>query len=447
MPCQLTLLLACSACLFGEENRARRPNVVLLIIDTLRADRLGCYGFPEQTSPELDEYARSGVQLDNVLAQCSWTRPSIGSMLTARYPRSIGLYQDGVPEQLRDGFTTLAEVLRANGYHTFGITANPGINSFFNFDQGFDSYIDSDVVWERMKAWDPDKRAYQPDAVRLPDSRTVFDAALRAARESRRRPIYIQINVMEVHEGWRLIRPEFKNRFAGRDHHWYLEAVRQVSFDAGRFISELLALPGLRDTLFVVTSDHGQGLADHPNLANSRDHGYLLYRSQLSVPLIFLHPGSGLRSRRLQEPVRLMDLMPTILDYLGIPAPSDVDGKSFLKLLRGEEPGAARPGPFVAETRFRDSNKIALYADGWEYIENRDGQDGAKRYELQRAGVHENGELTDRGDDNREVVSRMRAALESWERAHPEVAVSLAPAKPRKGEHEQLKALGYVGGR
>ena len=122
------------------------PNVVLIIIDTLRADKLGCYRSPlKDISPEIDEMAKHGVLFENAFSQCSWTRPSIGSLVTARYPRSIGIFKEKF-DMLQKADFTLAEILQQNGYRTFGITANPNINRLFNFHQGFDEYRDTNVV-------------------------------------------------------------------------------------------------------------------------------------------------------------------------------------------------------------------------------------------------------------------------------------------------------------
>ncbi|MBI4878373.1 MAG: sulfatase-like hydrolase/transferase [Planctomycetes bacterium] len=119
-----------------------RPNVVLVIADTLRADALGAYGNRLAASPELDAIAAAGVLCERVVAPCSWTRPSIGALLTGQYPRTLGLYEEE-DEILKESCRTLADRLRDLGYATYGATANPMINAAFHFDQGFDVYLDS----------------------------------------------------------------------------------------------------------------------------------------------------------------------------------------------------------------------------------------------------------------------------------------------------------------
>ena len=114
-----------------------KPNIVLIIIDTLRADMLGAYGFPLPTSPELDSFSREGVRFSRVVTPNTWTRPSHGALLTSLHPRTLGLYQEK-GEILANRFVTLAETLQNDGYFTVGATANPNINSAFNFQQGFD---------------------------------------------------------------------------------------------------------------------------------------------------------------------------------------------------------------------------------------------------------------------------------------------------------------------
>jgi arylsulfatase A-like enzyme len=442
----------------GFRDVSGRPNVVLIIIDTLRADALGCYNRSvSDLSPEIDLLARGGVQFTDVTAQSSWTRPSIGSMLTSLHPRSIGLYRQR-NDILDDRFVTLAEVLRRNGYETVGITANPNINRTFHFDQGFGTYIDSAVVFDWMTP-EPGQVVAGRNA-RLPGSREVLRTMLeRARRRQASTPVYMQVDLMDVHEGWRLVRPEFKidYRVRGDASRGYWDAVRQVSYDVGRFVDEIRSIPGWANTLFVLTSDHGQGLGDHPAVPDSWGHGLLLYESQVKVPLILHHPPTEttlwdrwigrrhpLRPGRVETPVRLLDVTPTILDYLGIAPPLQVEGRSLLPVIRGDDSLPDLPPFFVTETRFQGSHAIAVYSREWTYIENRVLREGVAERELQPVGAAENGRLTDSLDAHHDVARQMKSYLEAWESLHQEVK-SIQPTQgPSASEVEILKSLGYL---
>jgi arylsulfatase A-like enzyme len=447
--------------------RAPRPNVVLIIVDTLRADALGAYDpAAAGITPELDALAARGVRFSQVTAQCSWTRPSIGSLLTSRYPRTLGLYRESF-DVLPDSAVTLAEVLRANGYETAGITANPNINSVFRFDQGFDRHVDSTVVWDFMPPG-PGQRTRSRRA-RLLDSQTVLGEMLEHARarvaEGGRAPVYMQITLMDVHEGRWLVRPEFRQNDHGRFGlpRGYWDAVRQVSHDIGEFVRALESLPGWGDALFVITSDHGQGLDDHPDVDRSGYHGLLLYGSQIDVPLILYqsppddsYPLAGLLSRvrgqlpqlprgAIETPVRLLDLAPTILDYVGVDPPADMEGRSLLRLvMEGGDLDPGLPGFFVSETRFRGADKIAARTPEWTYIENRDGHEGVNARELQPRGIRENGRLTDRIGDEPAIASELETLLRRWERNHLARPAEQPSEDVSQDELEQLRAMGYV---
>jgi arylsulfatase A-like enzyme len=421
-----------------------RCNLVLVIIDTLRSDVLGCYGFGLGTSPELDALAQQGVRFSHVVAQCSWTRPSIASMLTSRYPRSLGLYKEK-DEILNDSFVTLAEVLQSQGYLTFGITANPVINSVFNMHQGFDTHIDSNIIFSWMR---PEAGKVTAREHRLLSSKEIFDIVLSKVDPNPPSPNYLQITIMEMHEYWRvkygLTRPEFQQLFPDSPIKRYLQALRQVSTDIDAFVKALTALPGWGNTLFVFTSDHGQGLNNHPAVPNSGAHGRLLYESQVMVPLIFYHSKGGLNPQTIDRRVRLLDLMPTILDFLDAPPPGGMDGVSLMPLLETPEGPVDLPDMFVTETEFRTFNKIAVYAPEWKYIENRDGHPNLNPRELQPVGIKENGIKTDQIDKQPQVAAALQELLKTWEQRYPKV-----PATPRtkdlsETEVEQLQAIGYL---
>jgi len=419
------------------------PSIVLIIIDTLRSDKLSGYGHPLSTSAELDAYGRRGVRFAQVVAQSSWTRPSIASLLTSRYPRETGIYKER-GQILDERFQTLAELLKESGYTTVGITANPNINRSFQFDQGFDHYEDSDVVFHWMQK-EPGKASITERPIRT--AREVLEGVLDWIAANGRPPYYVQVNLMEVHQASdpRIRRPEYARLFEGERHRDYLQAIYAVSKEVDRFIRSLEGQPGWGNALFVVTSDHGEGLSDHPHVALSHSHGLLLYSSQVRVPLIFYTPSSELpRGKVIDRPVRLLDLMPTLLDYAGAPVPEGVRGVSLLPLIRGETDQLQLPDRFVVETQFQSADKIGLYSRDWEYFEHRDGHRGTRPSELQRAGVKEDGVRTDLSQQFPDVARDLAAYLERWEAEHPKAEPTLRTRELAPSEREQLRDLGYA---
>lgn len=418
----------------------QRPNVVLIIIDTLRADRLGVYGFEKPVSPEIDELAERGVRFEHTIAQSTWTRPSIGSMLTSLYPRTLGIYSEA-REILNDHFITLPEVLQQAGYTTIGATANPNINSYFNFDQGFDAYIDSRIVAPFMPAREGEALALDQHPVM---SRELLAEVLRKVDDEVAKPTYLQVNLMEVHE-WHDARQDlapFDGLFGGNR---YLQAVRKVSADVGAFLEDLLSRPGWEQTLVIVTSDHGETLRDHPSLASPKWHGYLVYETQARVPLIFRSTTGDLpEGAVVEQPVSLLDLMPTVLDYVGVAGPDAMRGRSLMPALRDPAAKIGLGEAFVIESQFKGSDKIALYAGEWKYVENRDDHSGTSPRELHRMGQLEDGTRTDLSSEYPDVAERMAGALSDWERSNAKAPPTLAVEEPSAEEARQLHALGYI---
>lgn len=418
------------------------PNVVLIIIDTLRQDKLSAYGFPEETSPEIDRMAEQGVRFDRVIAQSSWTRPSIGSMLTSHYPRTLGIYNEK-DETLPDDFVTLAEVLKEAGYTTIGATANPNINTSFNFQQGFDHYIDSNVLFHWMDAPEgAPKHAEQ----KMPSARQIFDSLLAQVKERKKPPYYLQANVMEVHEprDERMDLSKYEPLFSPGPNRRYLATIRLVSEEIDRFANALSALPEFERTLFVIVSDHGEGLSDHRPVGMSSKHGRLLYQSQVLVPLILHSTDDSLpRGTVVEARSRLLDLMPTLLDYLGLEAPPNMVGKSLMAAINGSEPPEL-PSRFVVETEFRRSNAIGVYAPRWEYFEHRAPHAGTDPRELQKKGGRERGTVSNQLESNPEVGDALHAFLQQWERTHPKAKPTKRATPLPALEEEQLRALGYI---
>ncbi len=446
------LAAVCASCLLpGCETDAGRPNVVLVVIDTLRADKLGAYGLAEASSPAFDALAARGVLFSNVLAPSSWTRASIASLLTGLPPRSLGIFHEYY-DALGQRFVTLAEVLWAGGYRTLGATANPNLNASFHFDQGFDEYSDSRVIFPWMP---PEPGAQSSESAALPAGRDLYRWLVERIAASEHRPFYVQVNVMEVHEHIQIRRrPElyppargledYAMLFVGHEDADYLRTVRQATDEVAAFIEAVAALPGGNDTLFVVTSDHGEGLADHPDVPNADRHGFVLYESQLRVPLLLYHPGGALAAGRVvSQRVRLLDVMPSVLDFAGLEGPPEMEGRSLLPLARGD--GTVElPETFFAETRFQRRDKLAAYTTDWKYIENREPEPKLPPQALHRVGIPENGARTDVAAEHPQVVERLAAQLRAWEAAHPAAQSTRPAVAPSALEQRQLRGLGYL---
>ena len=195
----------------------------------------------------------------------------------------------------------------------------------------------------------------------------------------------------------------------------------------------------------MILSDHGEGLSSHPNVPGPEDrhHGYYVYESHMMVPWILYHPGDRLPAGRvIERAVRLLEVMPTILDLAGIAGPPEMIGQSLAPLLQSGRPPDL-PAHFVVETAFRNADKIGIYSEGWKYIENRDGRHGLNPRALHPMGAMGDGLKTDLGGEHPELIDLFAAELERCERAHPKGEAVLRDDLSQL-EVEQLRSLGYL---
>lgn len=441
----LVALLALSSC--GWFSSAP-PHVVFVVVDTVRADRIGAFGYENSVTPTLDRLATEGVSFQRTISQAPWTRPSIGSMLTSRYPRDLGLYEEK-HEVLPADALTLPEILGSEGFRTIGVTANPNLNRAFGFEQGFDVYVESSAVWQWMEPEDDQTRAPKTGLNRAPDRfREVISALDAETPKEAAQPHFVFIDVMEAHEWHKdgVLRPRFENLFKGRKDAAYLRTLHQVDHDLGEFLSAILSRPGWEDTLVVAVSDHGEGLTSHRNVKDGRFHGWVLYDSQIWVPWVMWSSTDRVpKGVAVQPSVRLLDVVPTLLGLLDVDAPADLRGTDVWPLVSNPEALVGLPEAFVVETRFRNTNKIGAVTREWSYIHNRDGHRGTAEHALQPAGGRQNGTKTDRSAEHPDVVSHLRTLVQTWEEGHAErPATRPEGSNVSASERAQLEALGYL---
>lgn len=327
--------------------RTRRPmphsrlNVVMISLDTLRADRLQCYGYDKATSPFLEEFARECVVFDEAIAPAGWTTPSHASVFTGLHPSAHGAGQWGVDEGygrpmsgLPQAAPTLAEAFRRHGYLTAGYTEGVAVASELGFDQGFDLYNNG----RRQE----DSIAYVKET---------FGHAAAWLDSRRRMPFFLFVHTYEIHDPYRPPR-EFAEAFTQgmRRHSVYypsddatdeLKAWFSANYDAeiactdaalAEFVARLRAMDVLENTLLVIFSDHGEEFWEH----GSRGHLQHLYEEIVHVPLMIRLPGGDPPAMRVRGQVCLTDLFTTVLELAGVPVEAPPDSYSLLPLIRGE---------------------------------------------------------------------------------------------------------------
>jgi len=394
------------------------PNLLLVTIDTLRADRVGAYGFAAATTPALDALAREGVLLEDAVAHVPQTRPSHVSLFTGRLPFEHGI-RDNFSKPLDPSTPTLASILKERGYATGGFIGAYPVSRDSGLSRGFDAFDDpfaaaSSVATRRDRS---ERRGQE-----------VVDRALEWLRAPRTAPFFAWVHLFDPHAPYDPP-PPFRQRFA-KD--LYAGEVAYADSQVQRLLAWIEGT-GLREsTLVVVTSDHGEGLGDH----GEDEHGFFVYDTTLRVPLVLRWPGRLPAGLRVGGQFRGVDLLPTVLELLGSP-PTPTSGVSRAGLLR---PGAKLPDneayveSLYASLHFGCAPLRGLRAEGWKYID-------APRAELYRL-PEDPAEARNRIDDRAAVAAAMRTRLLARDRG------TVAPSLPAMDASamERLAALGYVAG-
>src|SRR3984885_1741634 len=290
--------------------------VILISVDTLRADHLSCYGYKRVQTAAIDSIASGGTLVTQASSQVPLTFPSHVSLLTSTYPFSNGIEDNG--QTLGPGATTLATVLRAQGYATGAFIGGFAMDRRFGLSQGFDVY-DSPFDLSRQEGIDPSDLKRPAEEVTR-SAETWLD-------KNSTKPFFLLLHLYDLHTPYQLPAKEIA-RFGGSG---YDAELHYVDESLGQFLG-FLRKHGLFDkALIVFLSDHGESLGEH----GEATHGYFIYQSTLHVPLVIHFPvGGGPSSASVSKPAALVDVAPTVLDFLGIAVPAQFQGQSRLGLFR-----------------------------------------------------------------------------------------------------------------
>lgn len=405
------------------------PNMLLITVDTLRADHLGCYGSRLGASPSVDRFADAALVFEDCLCNEPLTGPSFAAMMTSLPPRLTGATRNGLP--IAPGIPTVAELLRTTGWHTFCVQSTWTLKAkLCGLDRGFAVY-DQDFHHRRWGVMSPERPANR-----------VTDAALRLLRERPAdKPFFGWIHYIDPHAPYRMHRrfdpwgkPHGTLTQRDRVRAGYASEVAFMDHELGRLLD---AVPP--DTTVVFTADHGESLFEH----NYLGHGRRIYQDNLRVPLVLRAP--GVTPGRTTVPAQGMDIAPTLLGLAGVPTAPGMCGYDLLR----NPPGADRPR-FVetyggAVPRVPGLRRIlagagpshrGVIADGWKLILSGNGH--TELYDLSDDPKEEH----NRADSETDRVMALSDAVAVWVRNHHPVAPSVDAALDQE-DVSALRSLGY----
>ena len=422
------LLLGTLFALLAAFPAAGQQNVVLLSVDTLRADHLGCYGYAQPTSPNIDALAETALLFEDCTCEVPLTNPSMGSMLTSRIPRTTGTTKNGL--RMPESVPTVAEAFQAAGYHTFCVQSNWTLKTKISrLHRGFDVYDDG----FHKKRWgfvSPERLAEEVNecALRLIESRP------------QDKPFFAWIHYTDPHAPYDMHRkynpagkPVWKMNKTDRVRAKYDSEIAFTDYHIGLLLA---ALP--ENTALIFTADHGESLYEHDYLG----HGRRIYQDNLHIPLMVR--GEGIAPGRTLAPARGVDIAPTLLGLAGLPK---TPGMTGLDLLR-EPPDAARvrvvetyggaipriPGAKAVMGVSKPLHQSAIEQD-WKLILS------GRKTQLYHLS-EDPGELKDLSGKETERTAHLKAVIDAWDTR--ERKAKQAAADLDSDDVAALDSLGYI---
>jgi len=334
----------------------RRPlNVLLITIDTLRADHLGCYGFNLAHTPRIDRLAREGVRATDAVAAAPITLPSHASILTGLLPPAHGVRDNGT-YALGDDAVTLAERLKAAGYSTHAAVSALVLNRRYNLAQGFDSYDDDLWAEDAPRLFMIRDRRAAKTAERVAGWLDTWSEA------KTRRPFFVWTHFYDPHQPYEPL-PEDRVRCPTP----YDGEIAGADKGVGRIVDELERLGVLDDTLVILTADHGESLGEH----GEKTHAVFVYDATLHVPFLLRSPRLFSAGTVYTGPVRSVDIVPTVLSALGLPGGEETQGADLLRALQGKAEPLQLPQyseSLLAEVGFGMAPLYAVRSAGIKWI-------------------------------------------------------------------------------
>jgi arylsulfatase A-like enzyme len=429
----------------GGGGALEGANLVLVVIDTLRADHLGTYGHDSPTSPRIDELAEQSLVFDCMYSQAPWTKPSIASLFTSLQPSQHRVVEEGTDNQLSESLITLAEVLSEAGYRTCGVSQNPHIQSTTGFAQGFGEFIG--LSGQESGA------------------NSMFEAGRDFLDQESEEPFFLYLHFLDPH-GPYAPPPKLREKFVGnlettkrrvasgrvgmmldgevmlqefgKGDLAYLEAlydaeIRWVDNAVGRLLDHMEAKGLDENTVVILTADHGEEFLDHGTVK----HGYHVYEESVHVPLIIRMP-DGRVGRDSTTLVQHIDLMPTALELLSLEGPSELQGRSLGAALEGE--GGGPREVVLTGSSWRGIERFAVRRGEWKLVCHVD----ESRTELFHLG-DDPGEQSDVAAEHPGLVQELMTVYLEGTRPIAGVTPEDAMGTRDLELERRLQAIGYTG--
>jgi len=412
-----------SAC----KKRPERPNIVLIVVDALCADHLPFYGYQKDTAPFLNKLSKHSTVFVHAHSTSNWTAPAIGSLLTSLYPfqhrvntgnpTNVNGDEAKMPfsvSAIAESITTMAEILKNSGYRTFGLSSNffvsqqRGCAQGFDYFQGFRMKTDAGVLHAKLAEWED---------------------------EMRKGPYHLYIHYTDVHVPYRRRAPWYHPGKDKRDD--FISAYdSNIPYVDAKIRALYRRLNWDRNTILIVTADHGEEFWEH----GYRGHGHNLFSGSLRVPLLVCLPKGDRTGRRIEPNVTLIDILPTLCEYIGRKPDPQLEGRSLLPAMRGKpEYLAGRPiyayverGPF----RFR-----SILRDNWKLIMTPEG-DKCFLFDTKT----DPGEKNNLAENAQEIGRKLEMVRQyrEFEKHSRKYEQKLVPTEFTRKQLEELRALGYI---
>ena len=395
-------------------------NVLLISIDTCRADHLSCYGYKSKTTPNIDALAAEGILFENVIAPYPLTLPSHSSMLTGTIPPYHGVHANMGGYLADDSNITLPEILKDAGFATVAAVSGFSLKSQFGISQGFDDY------YEHFENTDEGGRGQERKGAET------TDLALEWLKKNKDKRFFFFLHYFDPHEKYEPPQP-FASKFADDA---YAGEIAFADHCIGRVLDKLKELDLYDSTLVIITSDHGEMLGEH----GEPTHSYFIYQGAIKVPLIFKLPGQN-EEVRIKSIAGLVDIVPTVCGLLGIETPKNVQGLDLFA--RSQEENTSGPGRGIYceslyPTKYKANSLLGIVNDRYKYIQTT----RPELYDLLSDPGESNNLAAKENQRARIMQDKLAQMLEQTVRkASGDSKVEMAP-----GASAQLKALGYVGG-